>query len=125
MRSISPSQDSDLSNSSSACTDLAAAENKAPNFLSSLPQLPQQQQQQQQQQLNQIAASLPVTMGGGASSQMRAYQNLPSNARIVRGPNGQLSLQKIQTIELTPEIQAVSIIIIIFFFFFSSKYFCC
>ena len=108
MRSISPSQDSDLSNSSSACTDLAAAENKAPNFLSALPQLPQQQQQQQ---LNQIAASLPVTMGGGASSQMRAYQNLPSNARIVRGPNGQLSLQKIQTIELTPEMQAVSIVV--------------
>ena len=106
MRSISPSQDSDLSNSSSACTapDLAAAENKAQNFLSAVPH----QLQQQQQQLTQMAAQLPVTMGGGASSQMRAYQNLPSNARIVRGPNGQLSLQKIQTIELTPEMQAVS-----------------
>jgi len=49
----------------------------------------------------------PVSVGGGLSSQMRAYQNLPPNTRIVRGPNGQLSLQKIQAIELTPELQAV------------------
>jgi hypothetical protein len=65
--------------------------------------------QQQTQQLTQIVTptATPVTMGGGAASQMRAYMNLPPNTRIVRGPNGQLSLQKIQAIELTPELQAV------------------
>ena len=57
----------------------------------------------------------PVTMGGGVSSQMRAFQNLPPNTRIVRGPNGQLSLQKIQAIELTPEQQAVRITFKLFF----------
>jgi hypothetical protein len=111
MRSLSPSQDSDLSNSSSAFTPgIDLPENKAPNFLSAVPHQPQQQllqQQQQQQVASQIVSPTPVTLGGGASSQMRAYQNLPSNARIIRGPNGQLSLQKIQTIELTPELQAV------------------
>ncbi len=46
-------------------------------------------------------------VGGGASSQMRALQNLPPNTRLVKGPNGQYQLQKIQTIELTAEQQAV------------------
>ena len=110
MRSLSPSQDSDLSNSSSAFTPgVDLSENKTPNFLSAVPHQPQQLQQQQQQQqvASQLVTPSHVTLGGGASSQMRAYQNLPSNARIIRGPNGQLSLQKIQTIELTPELQAV------------------
>jgi hypothetical protein len=53
-------------------------------------------------------------MGGGVQSQMRAYGNLPPNTRIVRGPNGQLSLQKIQTIELTPEQQAVKLILLLY-----------
>ena len=73
---------------------------------------PLQQQQQQQQVPHQSVTSIttPVTMGGGASSQMRAVQNLPPNTRFVRGPNGQLSLQKIQAIELTAEMQAVLLI---------------
>ena len=50
-----------------------------------------------------------VTMGGGASSQMRALQNLPPNTRLVRGPNGQYTLQKIQTIELSADMQQVSL----------------
>jgi len=45
-----------------------------------------------------------VTMGG-SSTQRRALQNLPQNTKVVRGPNGQYSLQKIQTIELTVEQQ--------------------
>ena len=52
-------------------------------------------------------SSSMVSMGGGASSQMRALQNLPQNTRFVRGPNGQYTLQKVQTIELTPEMQQV------------------
>ena len=60
-----------------------------------------------------IVNSSPVTLGGtpslgGAPSQMRAMQNLPQNTRIVRGPNGQYSLQKVHTIELSQEMQAVS-----------------
>ncbi len=62
----------------------------------------QQQQAQQQQQPQ-------VSMGGGAPSQMRALQNLPPNTRLVKGPNGQFALQKIQTIELTQEQQAVNV----------------
>jgi hypothetical protein len=113
MRSLSPSQDSELSNSSSAFTPgIDLSEHKAPNFLSAVPHQPQQQQQQQQV-TSQLVTPIPVTLGGGASSQMRAYQNLPSNARIIRGPNGQLSLQKIQTIELTPELQAVNITLLL------------
>ena len=46
---------------------------------------------------------------GGAGSQIRALQNLPPNTRLVRAPNGQVTLQKIQTIELTPEMQQVRI----------------
>merc|ERR1719483_337143 len=42
---------------------------------------------------------------GGSSPQRRALQNLPQNTKVVRGPNGQYSLQKIQTIELTVEQQ--------------------
>merc|ERR1719412_1464271 len=45
-----------------------------------------------------------MTMGG-ASTQRRALQNLPQNTKLVRGPNGQYSLQKVQTIELTVEQQ--------------------
>eukprot|EP00095_Tigriopus_kingsejongensis_P004733 maker-scaffold719_size106944-snap-gene-0.25 protein:Tk04733 transcript:maker-scaffold719_size106944-snap-gene-0.25-mRNA-1 annotation:"hypothetical protein BRAFLDRAFT_85667" len=42
---------------------------------------------------------------GGAPTQMRAVQSLPPNTRLVRGPNGQYTLQKVQTIELTQEMQ--------------------
>ena len=55
-----------------------------------------------------LVGASPVTLGGGAPSQMRAMQNLPQNTRLVRGPNGQYSLQKVHTIELIPEMQAVS-----------------
>ena len=58
-----------------------------------------------------IATSSPIPLGGtpslgGAPSQMRAMQNLPQNTRLVRGPNGQYSLQKVHTIELSQEMQA-------------------
>ena len=53
------------------------------------------------------ANNLPV---GGASTQRRALHNLPQNTKLVRGPNGQYSLQKVQTIELTLEQQTVSFI---------------
>ena len=63
-----------------------------------------------------VASSTPSSMGsspnvtmGGASTQRRALQNLPQNTKVVRGPNGQYSLQKVQTIELTVEQQNVSI----------------
>ncbi|TRY74452.1 hypothetical protein TCAL_10091 [Tigriopus californicus] len=54
--------------------------------------------------------SVPITVNpsitmGGASTQMRAVQSLPPNTRLVRGPNGQYTLQKVQTIELSPEMQ--------------------
>ena len=48
--------------------------------------------------------NIPV---GGASTQRRALQNLPQNTKLVRGPNGQYSLQKVQTIELTADQQNV------------------
>ena len=51
---------------------------------------------------------------GGISTQRRALQNLPQNTKLVRGPNGQYSLQKVQTIELTIEQQNVSLIYIEF-----------
>lgn len=62
-----------------------------------------------------VAASVVNTSGsmtatptmGGASTQRRALQNLPQNTKLVRGPNGQYSLQKVQTIELTIEQQNV------------------
>ena len=44
-------------------------------------------------------------MGGANSSQVKTLQNLPPNTRLVRGPNGQLTLQKVETIELTSEMQ--------------------
>ena len=47
---------------------------------------------------------------GGVGSQIRAMQNAPANTRLVRGPNGQVTLQKVQTIELSQEMQHVSII---------------
>ena len=53
-----------------------------------------------------VVGASPVTLGGGAPSQMRAMQNLPQNTRLVRGPNGQYSLQKVHTIELSQEMQA-------------------
>ena len=49
---------------------------------------------------------------GGSSTQRRALQNLPQNTKVVRGPNGQYSLQKVQTIELTFEQQNVSFFLI-------------
>ena len=50
--------------------------------------------------------SIPAVVGG-ASTQRRALQNLPQNTKLVRGPNGQYSLQKVQTIELTADQQNV------------------
>ena len=44
---------------------------------------------------------------GGAGSQIRAMQHAPPNTRLVRGPNGQVTLQKVQTIELSQEMQQV------------------
>ncbi len=46
---------------------------------------------------------------GGAGSQIRAMQHAPPNTRLVRGPNGQVTAQKVQTIELTHEMQRVSL----------------
>ena len=40
-----------------------------------------------------------------SSVQNRTLQNLPPNTRLVRGPNGQMTLQKVETIELTSEMQ--------------------
>ena len=51
-----------------------------------------------------VSESLPIS---GAGTQRRALQNLPQNTKLVRGPNGQYSLQKVQTIELTLEQQNV------------------
>ncbi len=48
-----------------------------------------------------------VSVGGGAPSQIRALQSLPPQTRLIKGPNGQYSIQKIQTIELTHEQQTV------------------
>jgi len=42
---------------------------------------------------------------GGAGSQLRALQQLPPNTRLQHGPNGQVMIQKIQTIELSPSMQ--------------------
>lgn len=53
-----------------------------------------------------------VSMGGGAASQMRQLQNLPPNTRLVKGPNGQFTLQKIQAIELSPTMQQVRTLLI-------------
>lgn len=59
-----------------------------------------------------IQTSLAAPTGmGGAGSQIRAMQNAPANTRLVRGPNGQVTLQKVQTIELSQEMQHVSIIV--------------
>ena len=44
---------------------------------------------------------------GGAGSQIRAMQHAHPNTRLVRGPNGQVTVQKVQTIELTHEMQRV------------------
>merc|ERR1719357_986285 len=40
---------------------------------------------------------------GGPGSQLRALQHLPQNTRLHQGPNGQYMIQKIQTIELSPQ----------------------
>lgn len=42
---------------------------------------------------------------GGPGSQLRALQHLPQNTRLHQGPNGQYMIQKIQTIELSPQMQ--------------------
>ena len=58
-----------------------------------------------------IQTTVPAPAGmsmGGAGSQIRAMQNAPPNTRLVRGPNGQVTLQKFQTIELSPGMQNVS-----------------
>ena len=55
-----------------------------------------------------LSAAVTTTttiMGGVSSVQNRSLQNLPPNTRLVRGPNGQMTLQKVETIELTPEMQ--------------------
>ena len=44
---------------------------------------------------------------GGPVSQIRALQQLPPNTRLQHGPNGQIMIQKIQTIELSPPMQQV------------------
>ena len=65
-------------------------------------------------QLQQATSSLTVqqTAGlgmGGVGSQIRAMQqHVPPNTRLVRGPNGQVTVQKVQTIELSQEMQHVS-----------------
>ncbi|CAB4069666.1 unnamed protein product [Lepeophtheirus salmonis] len=54
---------------------------------------------------NLVPSSLTSVPIGGVSTQVRALQNLPSNTRLIRGPNGQYTIQKVQTIELSPEMQ--------------------
>ena len=53
------------------------------------------------------AASGPGMGGAGSGSQLRALQQLPPNTRLQHGPNGQIMVQKIQTIELSPTMQQV------------------
>ena len=55
------------------------------------------------------AASGPGMGGAGSGSQLRALQQLPPNTRLQHGPNGQIMVQKIQTIELSPTMQQVGI----------------
>ena len=57
------------------------------------------------------AASGPGMGGAGSGSQLRALQQLPPNTRLQHGPNGQIMVQKIQTIELSPTMQQVWIIL--------------
>ena len=59
--------------------------------------------------------SIPAV--GGASTQRRALQNLPQNTKLVRGPNGQYSLQKVQTIEPTADQQNVRVLLSFFCIF--------
>ena len=59
-------------------------------------------------EVSSTATTTTTTIMGGVSSsvpQNRSLQNLPPNTRLVRGPNGQMTLQKVETIELTPEMQ--------------------
>jgi len=42
---------------------------------------------------------------GGPGSQLRALQHLPPNTRLHQGPNGQPMIQRIQTIELSQQMQ--------------------
>merc|ERR1719323_2106295 len=51
------------------------------------------------------AATGPGMGGAGSGSQLRALQQLPPNTRLQHGPNGQIMVQKIQTIELSPTMQ--------------------
>ena len=46
---------------------------------------------------------------GSAGSQIRAMRIAPVNTQLIQGPNGQGTLQKVQTIELPQEMQHVSI----------------
>ena len=57
------------------------------------------------------AASGPGMGGAGSGSQLRALQQLPPNTRLQHGPNGQIMVQKIQTIELSPTMQQVQSIL--------------
>merc|ERR1719367_2597241 len=41
-----------------------------------------------------------LTLGGSQSQIIALSQNLPQNTQMVKGPNGVVSLQKVQTIEL-------------------------
>ncbi len=70
---------------------------------------PDQNIQQQQQPISGSPAGMMSNIPmGGASTQRRAVQSLPPNTKLVMGPNGQYSLQKVQTIELSQEMQNVS-----------------
>ncbi len=60
------------------------------------------------------AAAAPITLQtvssgvGGVGSQIRAMQqHVQPNTRLMRGPNGQVTVQKVQTIELSQENQQV------------------
>ena len=56
------------------------------------------------------ASPAPPSSMGGPVSQIRALQQLPPNTRLQHGPNGQIMIQKIQTIELSPARQQVRIL---------------
>ncbi len=63
---------------------------------------------------HQVAAAAPITLQtvssgvGGVGSQIRAMQqHVQPNTRLMRGPNGQVTVQKVQTIELSQENQQV------------------
>ena len=55
----------------------------------------------------QSSVQAPGSGMGGPGSQLRALQHLPPNTRLHQGPNGQYMIQKIQTIELSQQMQQV------------------